>query len=98
MGKTEPGKEKRCKKSPPPHFIKEFITIAQKSILGGGANIISLFRINKYLLTLIVVDSDKKNAVLGFDCFLEIISGVKCPLPIIFVTSLLTPNPYHIFI
>ena len=32
------------------------------------------------------MDSDKKNAVLGFDCFLEIISGVKCPLPIIFVT------------
>ena len=69
MGKTEPGKEKRCKKSPPPHFIKEFINIAQKSILGGGANIISLFRINKYLLTLIVVDSDKKMQYWGLIVF-----------------------------
>ena len=97
MGKTEPGKEKRCKKSPPPFYQGVYYNSPKKH-LGGGANIISLFRINKYLLTLIVVDSDKKNAVLGFDCFLEIISGVKCPLPIIFVTSLLTPNQYHIFI
>ena len=67
MGKTEPGKEKRCKKSPPPPFYQGVYYNSPKKHL--GANIISLFRINKYLLTLIVVDSDKKMQYWGLIVF-----------------------------